>query len=302
MTDFYSFSFGAMGTECLLHLYTPTQAMADDVSGAAIAEVLRIEQRYSRFKPDSVLMAINGVAQAGGQVTVDEETAGLLDYAFACYQKSAGLFDISAGVLYQAWNFEGDTLPSQDRIQALMPWVGLDKIEWRRPVLRFAMRGMCLDFGGIGKEYAADRVADVCLSCGVHHGLVDLGGDIRIIGPHPDGQPWRVGLRDPAQPDVAMRVVDASSGAIASSGDYERCITVDGQRYGHILDPFSGWPARGVSSVSVWADRCMVAGSVATIAMLKGRNAAAWLQSLGLPHVWVDETGQQGGNLLASAR
>lgn len=297
MQEFFSFPFFAMGTECLLHLYAHSSSDADEMAQTAIAEVARIEQRYSRFLPDSLLAAINRTAGVGGLIEVDEETACLLDYAYACYRKSAGQFDISAGILYQAWDFSADRLPEQSNIDAALPLVGLKKILWERPALQFPIPGMRLDFGGIGKEYAADRVADLCLSNGIEHGLVDLGGDIRIIGPHPDGSPWRIGIRDPANPESAIAVIKAKNGAVASSGDYERYIEFEGKRYCHILDPASGWPAHGLSAVSVLADRCLVAGSIATMSMLKGREAIPWLESLGVAHLWVDGEGRRGGNL-----
>lgn len=301
MSDLFSFPFFAMGTECLLYLYAANPSHADEIAEAAIDEVLRIERRYSRFRPDSLLAEINRTAGEGGMLEVDDETGGLLDYAYACHRKSDGLFDISAGILYQAWDFSMDRLPEQECIDALLPWVGLEKILWTRPVLQFPIPGMRLDFGGIGKEYAADRVADLCLGNGVKHGLVDLGGDIRIIGQHPDGSAWHIGLRDPAQPENAMVVVEAGNSgqnrAVASSGDYERYIEVAGKRYCHILNPKSGWPARGLSSVSVLAQQCLVAGSITTIAMLKGRAAIPWLASLGVAHLWVDDEGKRGGNL-----
>ncbi|OIQ70427.1 thiamine biosynthesis lipoprotein ApbE precursor [mine drainage metagenome] len=298
MTSFFSFPFFAMGTECLLHLYAPRSCVAQGMAQAVIAEVSRIEQHYSRFRPDSLLAEINRVAARGGRLEVDAETAGLLDYAYACHKKSAGLFDISAGSLYPAWDVSLDRLPEQDQIDALLPMVGLQKILWQTPWLQFPLPGMKLDFGGIGKEYAADRVADLCLGNGIDAGLIDLGGDIRIIGPHPDGSPWRVGIRDPADPQTAMAVVDVKDGAMASSGDYERYIEVAGKRYCHILNPISGWPARGLSSVTVIAPSCLVAGSISTMAMLKGPAAIVWLESLGVAHGWVDATGQRGGSLL----
>ena len=297
MTDFYTFPFSAMGTECLLHLYAPDATVAEAIAHAAMAEVYRIERRYSRFRADSFLTEINRTAEQGGAIEVDDETAGLLDYAFACHSKSAGLFDISAGSLYQAWNFSLHHLPTQEQIDALLPFVGLEKIQWVPPLLRFLQPGMKLDFGGIGKEYAADRVADVCLRNGIAAGLVDLGGDIRIIGPHPDGAPWRVGIRDPNHPETALVMVNVSNGAIASSGDYERYIELAGKRYCHILNPISGWPVRGLSSVSVMAPICLVAGSISTMAMLKGRDAIAWLAQLGVVHGWVNDTGQCGGHM-----
>jgi thiamine biosynthesis lipoprotein len=300
MTDYFSFPFFAMGTECVLHLYAQRSSMAEDVAQAVMAEVSRIEQRYSRFRPDSFLSEINRLAEQGGMLDVDEETAGLLNYAYACHEKSAGLFDISAGSLYQAWDFSVTRLPGQDQIDALLPRVGLQKILWTAPRLQFLIPGMKLDFGGIGKEYAADRVVDLCLSNGIRAGLIDLGGDLRIIGPHPDGSPWRIGIRDPAQPETALAVVDVREGAMASSGDYERYIEVAGKRYGHILNPISGWPVCGLASVSVIAPTCLVAGSISTMAMLKGRDAMPWLESLGIAHGWVDDTGQRGGNLFSA--
>ncbi|MBS4095951.1 MAG: FAD:protein FMN transferase [Sulfuricella sp.] len=300
MAACFSFPFFAMGTECLLHLYARNASQADRAAQRAIDEVARIEQRYSRFRGDSLLAEINRAAQAGATLEVDEETAGLLDYAYACHAKSAGKFDITSGILYDAWDFSTHELPEPSRVAMLLPRVGLEKIRWQRPVLQFPQPGMKLDFGGIGKEYAADRVADLCLGAGIAHGLVDLGGDIRVIGPHPHGAPWHIGIRDPAQPENALAVIAVRSGAIASSGDYERHIEVAGKRYSHLLDPASGWPVHGLAAVSVVAERCLVAGSLSTIAMLKGRDGIAWLDSLGVDYLWVDDQGKRGGTLSAA--
>ena len=297
MIGYFSFPFFAMGSECILHIYALKPEIANELAQASIAEVIRIEQRYSRFRSESLLSEINRTAASGGMLEVDEETAGLLDYAFACYKMSLGLFDISAGSLYNAWDFSVARLPEQSQIESLLRRVGLEKVNWSRPLLQFPLPNMSFDFGGIGKEYASDRVADLCLSNGTKHGLIDLGGDIRIIGPHPDGSAWRVGLRDPAHPDSTREIIEIKNGGIATSGDYERYIEVAGQRYCHILNPKSGWPVRDLSSVSVVADSCLVAGSIATIAMLKGRDAINWLDELGVAHAWVDNQGQRGGNL-----
>ena len=101
---------------------------------------------------------------------------------------------------------------------------------------------MEIDFGGIGKEYAADRVATICLEHGLRHGLVNLGGDIRAIGPQADGTPWRVGIRHPRVQDAAIAGFDLAAGALATSGDYERYFEIDGKRYCHILNPTTGMP------------------------------------------------------------
>ncbi len=297
MPDRYRYSFPAMGSDCELQLHANDEAVADRAAQAAETEVLRIERRYSRYRGDSVLSSINRVAEDGGTIQVDDETAGLLDFAHSCYRMSGGLFDITSGLLRAAWPFTDGHVPTQELIDDLLPRVGLDKLEWQQPRLTFSRPGMELDFGGIGKEYAADRAAAVCAAHGIGHGLVDLGGDIQVIGPHPDGTPWRIGIRDPRHPGATIAAVSLEGGGMATSGDYERFIEIEGLRYGHILDPRTGWPICGLSSVSVVADRCLVAGSVATIAMLKGRNGAAWLGSLGVAHLWMDDADDRGGPL-----
>jgi thiamine biosynthesis lipoprotein len=117
---------------------------------------------------------------------VDDETAKLLDYAFACYKRSGGLFDITSGLLRRIWDFKSGRLPDPSAINDLLPRIGLAKVSWERPRLAFSVAGIELDFGGIGKEYAADQATAVCVALGIRHGLVDLGGDIAVIGPHPD--------------------------------------------------------------------------------------------------------------------
>lgn len=299
MLKLFRYSFRAMGSPCEVHLYAAREAEARRVAEQAMADARRIEQRYSRYRPDSLLAAVNRAAEQGGALDVDDETAALLDYAAACYAQSGGLFDITSGVLRLAWDFQSGKLPEQAAIDALLPRIGWDKLDWRRPRLAFLAPGMQLDFGGIGKEYAADRAAALCMEQGIRHGLVDFGGDIRAIGPHPDGRAWDIGIQHP-RTDGLMASMELRQGALASSGDYERCIEFGGRRYGHILNPMTGWPARGLMAASVAAPHCLVAGSACTIALLKGEDGPAWLEELGLPHVWMDEQGVMGGSLGAA--
>jgi thiamine biosynthesis lipoprotein len=156
---------------------------------------------------------------------------------------------------------------------------------------------MELDLGGLVKEYAADRVAARCQALGVRSGMVNLGGDVRVLGPKPDGSPWRIGIRHPRRRGALLRTVELLRGGLATSGDYERCIVLEGVRYGHVLNPCTGWPVRHLASVSVVADRCIVAGSASTIALLRERKGPAWLSALRLPHLWVSVDGATGGSL-----
>ncbi|MDD5276593.1 MAG: FAD:protein FMN transferase [Methylovulum sp.] len=293
----YHSEFKAMGTPCDIQLYTKNASQAKHIADLAIADVHRLEARYSRYRNDSFLSEINRAAAAGGRITVDAETAGLLNYAATCHEQSEGLFDITSGILGKAWRFDSDQLPDEAQIQGLLVRIGWHKLHWKPPVLEFPKLGMELDFGGIVKEYAVDRAAALCWEAGIRHGVVNLGGDIKIIGARADGTPWRIGIRHPRDQQAVIDILQLHEGALASSGDYERCININGIRYGHILNPKTGWPVKHLASASVVGEFCVVAGSAATIAMLKEEQGATWLESLGLPHLWVDVAGKVGGTL-----
>lgn len=286
-----------MGCPCELQLFAENPDTAQQIAETAIKETYRLEAKYSRYRPDSFLSAINRVAAQGGQIEVDGETASLLNYASACYEQSEGLFDVSSGLLRQAWRFDQTALPDPELIASLLNRIGWEKLSWQFPQLSFPDIGMELDFGGIVKEYAVDRLAGLCRNLGAESGVVNLGGDVRLIGPRPDARPWRIGLRHPRQQDATVETLELDSGAVASSGDYERCLIVNGERYGHVLNPKTGWPVRRLASVSVVGDFCVVAGSASTIAMLKEEAGPTWLEDMGLPHLWVDVDGMIGGSL-----
>ncbi len=294
----FSHRFRAMGGPCELRLYSADQAQAKAAINAAKAEVLRLERRYSRYRVDSITSRINHCAGAPQGVDVDPETAALLDYAQTAWQHSDGLFDITSGVLRQAWNFQATRLPTQQDIDRALALIGWQRLRWQRPRLTVPLAGMQLDFGGFVKEYAADRAAQAARAAGARAGFVELAGDIALIGPHPDGSAWHIGIRDPHRPEQAVASIPLSAGAIASSGDYERFFEIDGRRYSHLLNPKTGWPVQGLAAVSVIAEQCLIAGSAATIAMLKGADAGpAWLAQLGLPYLSVDAAGLLGGTL-----
>ena len=299
-STFYRHKFEAMGSPCEIQLFAEHREEAVRIAGVAIADVARLETLYSRYREDSLLSTINRVAAAGGSITVDEETAGLLNYADTCHAQSGGLFDISSGILRRAWRFDRGQLPDASLISDLLGKVGWRKVRWNPPVLEFPIPGMEIDFGGVVKEYAVDRAAALCSTEGIRHGVVNLGGDIKVIGPRADGSPWRIGIRHPRREGAVIKSLLMTEGALATSGDYERCIQLNGIRYGHILNPRTGWPVRHMAAVSVVGDFCVVAGSASTIAMLREEGAAAWLKELGLPHLWVDTQGNVGGTLAST--
>ena len=277
-----------MGGPCRITLEVPAPP---GVLAAAEAEVRRIEAKYSRYRSSSVLSRLNAAAGHDEAVVVDDETAGLLDFAARAHAASGGLFDITTGVLRRAWDFRQPRLPEPAVLQGLLGLVGWPRVQWQRPRLQLPRAGMELDFGGIGKEYAADRAAAVLSAAGVPAALVNLGGDIRALGPRRDGQPWRLGVMHPRQAGAVVAELPLASGALATSGDYERYIELDGRRDCHRLDPRSGWPATHWQSVSVVAPACLAAGAVASIAMLMGAEALPFLRAEAAAWLAIDAQG-----------
>ena len=152
--------------------------------------------------------------------------------------------------------------------------------------------GMEVDLGGFGKEYAADRAAEVLAAQGARHGYVNLAGEMRMIGPKPDGRPWQIGIQHPREPGQLAATIPVELGGLATSGDYERYFERDGRRYCHILDPRSGQPVTHWRTVSVVAPMAVVAGNCTTIAMLKQADGLDFLRRTGLSFFAIDRFGQ----------
>lgn len=287
----YQFWFKAMASRCEIRLSAPDGVEAARLAELAIAEVQRIEHKYSRYRPSSVVSRVN--AQAGGDGVVgDDETNTLLDYAESLFVSSGGLFDITSGVLRKAWNFTVGRLPDPAHLALLCRLVDASRIERDGSCIRLPVAGMELDFGGFGKEYAADQAATQLMAQGVAHGYVNLAGDIRVMGPKLDGSPWMMGIQDPRQPESLVASIPMLGGALATSGDYERYMEIDGTRYCHILHPRTGWPVSQWRSISAVAPLTLTAGSLSTIAMLKEEGATAFLHDHRAVYLAVDSQGK----------
>jgi FAD:protein FMN transferase len=282
------FEFHAMGTACRIRLAGSSEAGAQAAADAAIAEVRRIENKYSRYREDSIVSRINAAAGSGTPIEVDPETADLLDFADRLHAYSEGLFDITTGVLRSVWDFRSARLPDPAAVAAVLTRVGWQHVRWQRPHIELTLAGMELDFGGFGKEYAADRAGTVLMERSIAGGLVNLGGDLRVIGPHADGRPWSLGIAHPRREGEVIAGIELSRGGLATSGDYERYFEQDGRRYCHILDPRTGWPVQHWQSISVTGPACLAAGALSTIAMLSGARAHEFLRSQGVGFLTVD--------------
>ncbi|MGL5392892.1 MAG: FAD:protein FMN transferase [Shewanella sp.] len=278
----YLGQFRAMASPCEVLIGADDPAIAQEMLALTVAQVQRIEQKYSRFIPHNYLWQLNH-GEGQGQA-IDSETWQLLAFAQRCFELSAGLFDITAGPLMQLWQFTGQSrIPAEADILKAKALVGFARLSLTPEALRMP-QGMQLDLGGIAKEYAVDKLAYELAARYPHIPvLVNFGGDIAC--PIHKTPPWQVGIEDPKRLDHAAKVLAISQGALATSGDTRRFIEVNGQRYGHIIDPRTGYPVLGAPrSVTVLGPNCVTAGMLATMAMLEGPNAEQFLQQQAVKH------------------
>jgi len=295
------YEFNAMGGPCALRITGAETHILDYAARKAVEEVRRIEQKYSRYLPESWVSRVNNEAGTGKLLEVDEETSYLLDFADNLHRHSDGCFDITSGVLSRAWNFRKGLIPSREQINALLPLVNWKMVCRQQGLIALIRKGMEIDFGGIGKEYAADRACACLRNEGVSHGYINLAGDISLVGPQPDGAGWILGIRDPRRDNAMMKVMELGEGALATSGNYERYVDCSGIRYGHVLDARTGWPVNNWQSISVVGPSCTAAGAVCTLAMMAGDATLPFLRDQGLPFVALDSQGAVFESVLEAA-
>jgi len=285
---FWRGRFRAMASPCevLIDADAESRSVAEAVLDAVATEAWRVEHKYSRYRTDNIVYAIN--TSNGAEISVDEETAGLLDFAERLFMLSGGLFDITSGALRKVWRFDGGShVPAPGEVERVLPLVGWRKVRWARP--QFSMlAGMEIDFGGLCKEYAVDRAA--ALARDLHAGscLVNFGGDLAVSRPREADLSWRVGIegQKPGSGDV-VGLLDVKQGGIATSGDTYRFVARDGRRFTHILNPRTGWPVENAPrSVTVAAGSCTQAGVLTTLSLLQGLGAESFLAQAGV-QFWV---------------
>lgn len=235
-----------------------------------------LERSLSIFDDESDISRINAAAGDGAFVAVGGDAMRALNAALAIARSSGGAFDPTVGPLMRAWGFRGgeslEAPPSGEELLQARALVGWTNIAVRANGARLALHGMRLDLGGSAKGFAVDEAFDALRASGATNFLVNLGGNIRASGAPSAGRSgWRVGVRDPINPGKTACAIGLRDGeAVATSGDYERFVTIAGVRHSHIIDPRTGWPARGVAGVTVRAPSAGCADCLSTALFVLG--------------------------------
>lgn len=266
-------SFPAFGTHCLIRFAAPAPDAGDAFVTAARAWVERFEARYSRFRPESIIARINRAA-GSSWVELDTEAERMLEVCAAVHGLTGGLIDATTGALAGLWDYRRAAAapPTPAALAVARACVGWPLVRRAPGRVFLPHAGMALDFGGWGKEWAVDAIAQLALDHGLACALIDFGHDLRGLGAPPGRPAWHIGLEDPAAPGQARGSLALTGNrGVASSGDYLRGFTHAGRRYGHILDPRTGCPvANGNRQATVIAANCFTAGLLATAAFILG--------------------------------
>ncbi|HVU22768.1 MAG TPA: FAD:protein FMN transferase [Opitutus sp.] len=266
-------TFAALGTTCEVQYACDDPAVAGAFERAAVGWVQAFEAKYTRFRPDSLVGRINAAA-GGDWIAVDAEMEQMMKLCDSLAFLTQGVLDPTMLPLIKLWNYKAErpTIPSDAAIAEARRLVGWAKVQREPGRVRLPEPGMALDFGGFGKEYAVDIVAQIAGQHGLSCVLVDFGHDLRALGAPPGRHAWHIGLEDPRLPGKAAGSIALTGNrGVASSGDYVRQFTIEGRRFGHIIDPRTGWPvANGCMQATVVAGTCLHAGVLSTTAFVLG--------------------------------
>jgi len=263
-----------LGTVCTINLFDQGST---ELYGQMFQKLKGIEQAFSVNLSDSAVSQINQSAGIA-PVVVPQEVIYVLQEALRIAERTSGAFDPTIGPLVDLWDIGGDNsqVPSQqaiDHARSLVDW-RLVEIDSQRGTVYLPKQGMALDLGGIAKGYAADELVAIAQEAGIQQALFDLGGNIYAFGTKADGTPWRVGVKDPAQPGgspaLALAVQDRS---VVTSGMYERFFEQEGIRYHHILNPATGYPVwNDIHSVTIVSKSSLLADALSTSVFVLGRE------------------------------
>jgi thiamine biosynthesis lipoprotein len=265
-----------MGSRFDISIVTTDSASAERNIDSIIAEISRIENLISDWKPGSQVSAIN--RQAGIQpVKVDREVFELTQRALYFSSLTHGAFDISFAAMERIWKFDGSMteMPSPEAIKRSVEKVGYQNIvlDSINSTIFLKLPGMKIGFGALGEGYAADRCRSMMLAKGIQAGIVNGSGDMSTWGKQPDGKDWNIGISNPFDNDKLFAVVPLkNNGSVTTSGSYEKYVILNGKRYAHIINPATGYPATGLCSVTVFGPGTEMANGFSTSIMVLGKD------------------------------
>ena len=276
--EFVRFEIDAIGTRNVFLLRGDDEAKLGRAAHEGMQLLDRIEQKLSKFLPESEVSVVNQLA-AREPVLVGEELFELLQRSREAWEVTRGAFDPTVAPLLDAWGFVagGGRVPTDTELDRLLELRGmhLGELDEARSAVRFQRAGMAIDLGGIGKGYAADRLAELFRAHGVDCGAVVCGRSTVVTWGTPEGEGrWRFEVVDPLKPTRAHLTLAVDPGAVSSSGAYERMIRHEAVDYGHVFDPATGRPAEtSVRGVTVWTESALLGDVLSTAIFLNGRDA-----------------------------
>lgn len=290
-------SVDAMGATYSVALYDEDRTRMETAAEAAFEEVRRLDELLSNYKPDSEWSQVNRYA-ADRPVTVSQELFELLAACVEYSRESEGAFDITVGPLMKVWGFYKGTghLPQKAEVQRALTQVGYRNILLDRPArtVKFARKGVELDPGGIGKGYAVDRMAAILKRNGIKIALVSgSGSSIYAMGAPPGEHGWKIEIRDPKDEFKTITEAVLKDESMSTSGSYEKFFEAEGKIYSHIMDPRTGYPARGMLSVSVIAPRTLDSEAWAKPFFINGRGWAAKHKREGVRAFFCEDKAEQ---------
>lgn len=265
-----------MGSRFDFTVVTPNDSLGNIYIDTVIAEIGRIENVISEWRPNTLVSEIN--RNAGLRpIKVTKELFDLTRHAIYFSKMTNGAFDISIAALDKIWQFDGSMteMPTPDAVKKCV-----EKVSWQNIVLDstdttiyLRLPGMKIGFGSIGKGYAADKGRTLLQSLGVKAGIVNASGDMSAWGRQPNGKEWNIGLTNPFKPEKLLTTIPLDNGSVTTSGSYEKFVVFNGKRYSHIINPSTGYPATGLISVTVKGPKAETANGLSTSIMVLGKNA-----------------------------
>ncbi|RUA15807.1 MAG: FAD:protein FMN transferase [Flavobacteriia bacterium] len=262
-----------MGSRFDLTVVAENQKKGDEYMDLAIAEITRIERLISSWDPNSQTSMINknaGVAP----VKVDRELFNLIERAIKISKLTQGAFDISYASMDRIWKFDGSVMemPSEEAVKQSVARVGYQNIllDPGNSTVFLKKKGMKIGFGAIGKGYAADMAKALLLKHGVASGIINASGDLNAWGTQPDGKDWMVAIVNPLNKNKVFSWLPVRDQAVVTSGNYEKYIILNGERYTHIIDPRTGYPSKGVRSATIFTKNAELADALATSIFVMG--------------------------------